>query len=276
MTGVSSYAIMNTSIRMAVMNLIYLGILTLFLYLGIAVAQALHLRGKVLLSTTGYFTLSLTAVGCHGYILHALIDTPLGQNLDWMLMLSFTIWLMNCFTLFLIRLDLKSLSVLTHPFAALTLVLCCYSGSSLVQTKTHPDMLLHIFLSLCALSLLILGLFLSILLSLQNFLLKRRPNNTLLHVLPPLQAMEGLLFFIMTAGVLVLSAALSSGFLYDGPHSTPYLPKIILSIGAWVLLMCLLVGRYFFGWRGPTAFRWTLSGVVLAMLSYFGTKALLL
>ena len=34
----------------------------------------------------------------------------------------------------------------------------------------------------------------------------------------------------------------------------------------------LLIGRFRYGWRGKTAIIWTLSGFVVLMLAYFGSK----
>ncbi len=49
----------------------------------------------------------------------------------------------------------------------------------------------------------------------------------------------------------------------------------MLSITAWVLFGLLLWGRRFRGWRGRTAVRLTIGGVLLLMLAYFGSKLVL-
>jgi len=48
-----------------------------------------------------------------------------------------------------------------------------------------------------------------------------------------------------------------------------------LSMIAWVVFATLLAGRYRFGWRGRTAINWTISGFVILMLAYFGSKVVL-
>ncbi len=261
------------------MNHLTLAIISLSTYLTVAFTQGLHLFGKVTFSRWAYFAGSLLAITSHGWILYKLIDTPLGQNMDWLIMLSFTLWLMNLFTLTLsLRWPIGNLCVLTYPLAAISLVCAMLmGGNEAIVTKTQPEILPHIFISLFAMSLLTMGSLQAILLGLQNFLLKHHHPSAMLRILPPLQTMEGLLFFIIWCGQLFLCASLGSGFFYNAPLLTPHLlPKTILAISAWFSLTLLLVGRYFFGWRGPTAIRWTLSGTVLAILSYFGTKALLI
>jgi ABC-type uncharacterized transport system permease subunit len=37
----------------------------------------------------------------------------------------------------------------------------------------------------------------------------------------------------------------------------------------------LLAGHHFYGWRGRTAVRWTMSGFVFLLLAYLGTQFVL-
>lgn len=261
------------------MNLNYIGILTSFAYLGVALAQGLHLFGYLAFARRLYLLGSSLALFGHGWILYKLIETPQGQNLYWLCMLSFTLWLMNIVTvLTALRARVENLSALTYPISVLSLALVMhFVGSDIVDTKANLGVLAHIFISMFAISLLLMASLQAILMGLQNHLLKAHKHSKMLSILPPLQAMETLLFHITWVGMIFYSGSLISGFFYEGPLFTAHLlPKIILALCAWVLLTLLLVGRYRFGWRGPTAIRWTLSGTSFALLSYFGTKALLL
>ena len=177
--------------------------------------------------------------------------------------------------------NLYNFSILTlfgFISAALALVLAhTFGGYDLLASKPQWGTLAHIFISFFAVSILGMASLQALLLGLQNFLLKHHRPSAMLRLLPPLQTMEGLLFVIIWCGQLFLCASLFSGFFFKAQLLTPHLlPKTILALSAWFALTLLLVGRYFFGWRGPTAIRWTLCGSVLAILSYFGTKALLL
>lgn len=260
------------------MILNYLGILTILSYLSIAVAQGLHLFEVIHCSRWRYVAGSLVSISGHGWILYKLIETPEGQNLDWLLMLSFTLWLMNIFIILTnIKAKIENLSIFTYPLAALAVGLTLTLGGSMViNTKAQPFVAIHVLLSLTAMSLLALASFQAILMGLQNFLLKHHRPSPILKILPPLQTMEALLFNIIWVSMLFFSASLVSGFLFHIGLLTRYLfPKTLLALIAWCLLCLLLIGRYLFGWRGPTAIRWTLSGAAFALLSYFGTKALL-
>lgn len=152
-----------------------------------------------------------------------------------------------------------------------------FGGYNFLAMHTQWGTLIHIFISFFAVSILGMASLQALLLGLQNFLLKHHRPSPMLRLLPPLQTMEGLLFVIISSGMLFLSASLITGlFFQENLLTTHILPKIILAICAWILLTLLLVGRYFFGWRGPTAIRWTLSGTLMVILSYFGTKAFMI
>lgn len=148
---------------------------------------------------------------------------------------------------------------------------------SILHTKSNPLMFIHIVISFIAMSFLILANGQAILMGLQHALLKSHQTSPLLRLLPPLQTMEKGLFFILVSGLVFLGGSLLSGFYgpYDLFHAT-MLPKTVLALLAFILLATLLIGRHFFGWRGHTAVRLTLTGTGFALLSYFGTKAICL
>ncbi len=260
------------------MNLYILATISILSYLVLAFVQTLHLFDKLNPSRGWYFAGSVFGLICHGFILYKLIDTPLGQNSDWLIMFSFTFWLMNILSLLIsLRAPMMELSVLTYPLSAMTLGLSVFTGHHEVLHKTPPQALAHIFISLFAMSLLTLAGLQALLLAIQNTLLKQHRASKMLRILPPLQTMESLLFVILWGALLFLSASLSSGFFFQSTHlANIAYPKTILAIFAWISLSALMLGRVVFGWRGPTAIRWTLSSSLLAVLSYFGTKALLL
>ena len=71
----------------------------------------------------------------------------------------------------------------------------------------------------------------------------------------------------------VLTLALASGFFYlDNMFAQHLVHKTVLTMIAWVVFGLLLAGHHFYGWRGPTAVRFTLGGLALLVLGYFGSK----
>lgn len=127
--------------------------------------------------------------------------------------------------------------------------------------------LVHILLSFLASGLLILASGQALVMGCQNYFLKHPHTKLWLPFLPSLQTMETVLFHLLFGGTLLFSASLMSGFLFEGELAKAWLrPKVFLAIGAWCILGLLLLGRKRFGWRGPTAIRWTLSATLLVLV----------
>ena len=88
--------------------------------------------------------------------------------------------------------------------------------------------------------------------------------------------MESLLFEMIAAGFILLTLALISGFAFlQNMFAQHLVHKTVLSTLAWLVFGGLLLGRFRYGWRGRTAIIWTLSGFVILILAYFGSKAVL-
>lgn len=143
-------------------------------------------------------------------------------------------------------------------------------------TADRWQMSLHILSSIVAFSLLNIAALQALLLYLQEQQLRSHHPKRLMLALPPLQAMETLLFQMIGAGVSFLTIALSSGFFFVEDLFAQHLAhKTILSISAWLIFSVLLLGRLRYGWRGITAIRGTLMGFILLLLAYFGSKLVL-
>jgi ABC-type uncharacterized transport system permease subunit len=135
------------------------------------------------------------------------------------------------------------------------------------------ELKLHILMSVMAYSLLSIAAVHAILLAIQDRHLRTKRPGGFIRALPPLQTMETLLFQMIGLGLMLLSLSLLSGIIYiDDMFAQHLVHKTILSIVAWVVFAILLWGRWRFGWRGSIAIRWTLSGFVVLLLAYIGSK----
>jgi ABC-type uncharacterized transport system permease subunit len=106
--------------------------------------------------------------------------------------------------------------------------------------------------------------------------LRRHHLNPLVRSLPPLEVLEDLLFKQIAAGFTLLTVSLGSGMMFINDIFAQHLVhKTLLSIMAWMVFGILLWGRWRYGWRGSLAVRLTLAGIVLLLLSYFGSKLVL-
>jgi ABC-type uncharacterized transport system permease subunit len=96
--------------------------------------------------------------------------------------------------------------------------------------------------------------------------------------LPPLLTLEKLLFRVIGAAFVFLTLTLATGIafsetLFGRPLRADH--KTIFAVLSWITFGLLLAGRFLYGWRGRTALRWTLSGFVLLVLAYVGSRFIL-
>jgi len=96
--------------------------------------------------------------------------------------------------------------------------------------------------------------------------------------LPPLLTLERLVFMLIGAAFAVLTATLVIGIAYSEAfigRALRFEHKTVFVILSWLIFGLLLAGRWRYGWRGRTALRWTLTGFVLLMLGYPGSRFVL-
>lgn len=110
----------------------------------------------------------------------------------------------------------------------------------------------------------------------EQALRRRRPPLQGLIQLPPLSAMETTLFRWIQTGFALLSLTLVSGMLFISNWFAQHLVhKTVLTCLAWAVFAALLIGHWRAGWRGRQAARWTLAGMALLLLAFFGSKFVL-
>lgn len=137
--------------------------------------------------------------------------------------------------------------------------------------------LFHIFCSIISVGILGMAGFQSLMLQLQKNAVRTQPNSTLLKLLPPIETMDKLLFQIIILGFVCLSLALLSAFRFASDQYTlSHLHKIVLSFLAWGFFAILIYKHFRAGWRGKTAVRWTLGGIIALLVAYFSSKLILL
>lgn len=171
----------------------------------------------------------------------------------------------------------EKLGIAVFPIAAIMLTLDLNFADKAHLLQTHNwQMSTHILTSIIAFSLLNIAALQAILLAVQNQQLKSHPPKRFAQSLPSLQAMESLLFQMLTTGLFFLTLSLVSGFIFiEDLFAQHLVHKTVLSILAWIIFSGLLMGRSRYGWRGQTAIQWTLIGFVSLLLAYFGSKLVL-
>jgi ABC-type uncharacterized transport system permease subunit len=222
-----------------------------------------------------FLAFGLAAVVFHGAVLHAGVFTRTGLDLSFFNALSLIAWVI-ALTLLLaaVRKPVEMLGIVLLPLAALALVLTMLDTTS---TRIVPSrgwaLDVHILISIFSYGVLTIAAVQAILLAVQDKHLREKHPGGFVRALPPLQTMETLLFQMIWLGFALLTLALFSGFLFlEDMFAQHLVQKTVLSIAAWTVFGLLLWGRRRFGWRGRTAIRWTLSGIFVLMLAYFGSK----
>jgi len=168
-----------------------------------------------------------------------------------------------------------NLGLILFPIAALAVFAHLAAPGSTVAVQTTTLAALHIAVSLLAYGFLAIAAAQGALLLFEEHLLKAHQPGGIMRALPPLQAVETLMFQLIVIGFLLLTLTLVSGiFFSEEVFNQPFRfsHHIVLSIGGWVVYAVLLVGRWRLGWRGRVASSWALTAFGLLLLAYFGTK----
>jgi ABC-type uncharacterized transport system permease subunit len=184
---------------------------------------------------------------------------------------------------------LRGLYLLVAPIAAATVILPpFFHGASLAAEGSSLALQLHLSVAILSYSFLTVAALHALLMASVDHYLHQPsadPGQGLARLfahLPPLLALETLLFRQIAVGFVLLSATLASGVLFSEElfgrplrfdHTTAH--KIVFALLAWGVFGGLLAGRAFFGWRGRTALRWTFTGFVMLLLAYVGSRFVL-
>ena len=202
-----------------------------------------------------------------------------GINLGFSNAFSLVSWAVLVLILFsALSKPVESLAILPLPLAALAVVIeATVPSSHLFPPDASWALRMHALFSLLGYSLLALASVQAVVLAIQDHHLHRHHPGGFIRSLPPLQTMETLLFEMIGLGFLLLTLALATGFFFllHDMFAQRVVHKTVLSIAAWLVFGTLLWGRFRHGWRGQRALIWTLSGFVVLMLAYFGSKFVL-
>jgi len=269
-----SYAIITPN-----MNNTLLAILATLSYLASGLIIGLRLFGNPLkrpLPRQGGIVLGLVGVALHSMVLYQTLFTETGLNLGIFNAASLAAWIIVlALMLSAISKPVENLGIVLLPLAAIALITELAFPTTYIFDPASPwGLRIHAIVSLMAYSLFTMAAVQAGLLAIQDRHLHNRHPGGFVRALPPLQTMEALLFEMISIGFVLLSIGLLSGFMFlENMFAQHLVHKTILSIASWLVFSTLLWGRFQFGWRGRIAIRWTLSGFVVLMLAYFGSKA---
>ena len=258
------------------MYLTVLELVSCILYIGLTIYTWLKLSKEQSLASQTPAIL-LVAFTCHGLLAYLHIDGSEGQNLGLFNIFCMTTWLAMCLVSWnLIKHKANSLLLVSLPIAAISILeVSFFSGASLINLNGKTINLLHILSGIAAMSILLLVALQSILVLYLDRGLRSRPAN--IHQwLGSLQGMERYLIQLLTTGFVLMTISLALVILLpEELKSSQVMHKVVLTVASWIVLATLMYGRYVKGWRGVFAAKWSLLGVFLLLLGYFGSKLVL-
>lgn len=175
--------------------------------------------------------------------------------------------------------NMEGLQTLVLPGAAICLLLpLVFPESHLIPHTELPLFKVHLLISLLAYSLFTIAAVHAVLMAVVERRLHGHALSRIQGKLPPLLAMESLLFRIIAVGFVLLTLSILSGIIFSEElfhKSLQFSHKSLFALISWGIFAALLGGRQVYGWRGRTAILWTLTGYAALLLAYIGSKFVL-
>ncbi len=256
--------------------LLYL--ITASLYAGVAFNQWRQNREERFLLTE---RVALAAgLVFHGWLLVTDLIGPGGVSFGLSNAVSVILWLtVLIYWVASLRHDLHALQAFVLPPAAVAVLMQKLLPGDHVLPYTGDALFgVHLVIALLAYSLFTFAALHAGLMALAERSLHHKKTPVRLPDFPPIMPMERLLFQIITIGFILLTLTVVSGIFFTEQlfhQPLKFNHKTVFSILAWGIFGALLLGRRIQGWRGRVAVRWTLSGFVVLLLAYVGSKFVL-
>lgn len=222
----------------------------------------------------------LAPLAVHGYTLYQSIFAGPALMLGFGAAVSAIVWLtvfIYWLSSFFYRLD--GLQTLVAPVAALAALLPLLFPSLRPLANTEfPAFKAHLLIAMLAYSLFTIAALHAALMAVLERRLHHANLSAMFANLPPLLTLETLLFRVIWSGFILLTLTLATGIAFSeelfGKVAT-FNHKTLFAFISWGIFAALLGGRQVYGWRGRVAIRWTLSGFVVLVLAYIGSKFVL-
>jgi ABC-type uncharacterized transport system permease subunit len=221
----------------------------------------------------------LVPLGLHGWLLYQGVFAKelhfgFAQALSVMMFLGVAVyWVESLFY------SLEGMQPLLLPLAAVAAPLpALFPGLAASGAYAEAaEFKLHLALAMIAYGLFVIALLHAALMSFAERHLHLK-GTVAFPNLPPLLTLEALLFRMIGAAFVFLTLTLVTGIAFSETlfgRALRFDHKTVFAILSWLIFAWLLAGRWRYGWRGRTALRWTLSGFVMLLLAYVGSRFVL-
>jgi ABC-type uncharacterized transport system permease subunit len=230
--------------------------------------------------------LMIAALALHAGSLFLAVSGTQGWRFGFATVLSATLWIgVTVLWLEAISVPVRALRAIVLPLAAVAVLLPLpFPGAELGARATAPLFVPHLVVGTLAYGVLALAALHALLMATADRALHsgssdaRGPLSRLVDDLPPLLALERMLFRLIAVGFLFLTLTAVSGILFSEEvvgRALRFDHKTLFTLISWLVFGLLLLGRWRYGWRGRTALRLTFGGFGLLMLAYVGSRFVL-
>lgn len=219
----------------------------------------------------------LIALAIQGFGLYGALFRPDGMHFSFALALALMLWLaVLIYWAESLRSRIEGLQSLVLPIAAVCAVLpAIFPQTHVVSYAGNWGFKLHFVTAMLAYSLFTLSALHALFMGIVEQKLHSGALDRQISGLPPILAMEALLFQMIGVAFALLTVTVGSGvFFSEAIFGKPlaFDHKTVFAFAAWGIFAALLLGRRIYGWRGRIALRWTLSGFLLLFLAYIGSR----
>jgi ABC-type uncharacterized transport system permease subunit len=216
----------------------------------------------------------------HGIGLHGRLLSGGGLRFSFALAASLTLWLaVLIYWLENFRSRMDSVQPMVLPLAAISAILpVAFPQTHEIVYAEAPAFRIHFLVAMLSYSLFTLSALHAVFMGCIERRLHRGALGRHRSPLPSILSMETLLFRLIGIAFLLLTLTLISGLFFSEQifgKAFVFDHKPLFAFASWVIFAALLFGRYWYGWRGRTALRWTLAGFFLLVLAYIGSRFVL-
>lgn len=222
----------------------------------------------------------LVPLALHGWLLYRGIFAATELRFGFAQALSVMMWLgVLIYWVESLFYSLEGMQPLVLPLAAVAAPLpALFPGLAAGGPQAHAaEFRMHLALAMIAYGLFVIALLHAALMAVAERQLHGRGSLVIAN-LPPLLTLERLLFRVIGAAFVFLTLTLLTGFAFSEAlfgQAMRFDHKTVFAVLSWATFGLLLGGRLAYGWRGRTALRWTLTGFLMLLLAYVGSRFVL-
>ncbi len=219
----------------------------------------------------------LLGIVTHAALLGASVFRPDAVHLGFSNAVSLIAWLsVSVYALTALRVPLPAIQGWVAGIAAVSVLLpLVLPDARAIPNSNAFGFRAHLVLSLLAYCLLFIAALQALLMSAFEKKLHHGASAAGMPGMPPLLTV---LFKLIGAGFVLLTLAVGSGILFSEEvfgKAMSFNHKTLFAVLSWLVFGTLLAGRFIWGWRGRLAVRWTITGFVMLLLAYVGSKFVL-